>query len=301
MAIISSFFNSVRGDRKYKAEDWAAYFGTLIGNGYFADRAESLKAIPGGGMSVNIRAGKAFVNGYFMWNTEDYVLPISVANGILPRIDRIVVRWSLVNRDITLAVKAGTPSSYPAAPALQRDTEVWELAIADVSVSAGALSITSENISDLRIDKNYCGAVTGMIDQIDTSDFVAQYNAMLDQLREALQNVQEGSAWVMKTGDTMTGPLVIDATSNSTAKSIVRRTMDAGTIELHSSIGEDGVASIVLYGPDNFATPTASIEIKNGSVRIWPELANIRYVSSASEIASVADKQVGDLFVVDAE
>nr|DAQ05226.1 MAG TPA: hypothetical protein [Caudoviricetes sp.] len=31
----SSFFNSVSGDRKYKAEDWASYFASFIGNGVY--------------------------------------------------------------------------------------------------------------------------------------------------------------------------------------------------------------------------------------------------------------------------
>ena len=31
----SSFFNSVSHDRTYKAEDWAEYFASFIGNGVF--------------------------------------------------------------------------------------------------------------------------------------------------------------------------------------------------------------------------------------------------------------------------
>lgn len=31
----SSFFNSVSHDRTYKAEDWAEYFASFIGNGRF--------------------------------------------------------------------------------------------------------------------------------------------------------------------------------------------------------------------------------------------------------------------------
>ena len=43
MAEKSSFFNSVSGDRKYKAEDWASYFGALIGNGVFPNPATNLQ------------------------------------------------------------------------------------------------------------------------------------------------------------------------------------------------------------------------------------------------------------------
>ena len=33
MAERGSFFNSVSGDRKYSAEDWAAYFASFVSNG----------------------------------------------------------------------------------------------------------------------------------------------------------------------------------------------------------------------------------------------------------------------------
>ena len=43
----SSFFNSVGGDRKYKAEDWAEYFGSFIGNGVFAILRAAMRGADG--------------------------------------------------------------------------------------------------------------------------------------------------------------------------------------------------------------------------------------------------------------
>ena len=205
MAIFSSFFNSVGGDRKYKAEDWAAYFGKFIGNGFFADYLSALQITAGSAMAITVRPGACFINGYMMENTDDYTLTIDTADGILSRVDRVVVRWSLTDRNIMPVVKKGTPSASPVAPALQRDAEAWELSLATVTVEAGVLSIANTNIHDTRLDATVCGAVTGLIDQIDMAEFAIQYREMLEQLRETLANVQEGSAWVMKTGDTMTG------------------------------------------------------------------------------------------------
>ena len=72
MAEKSSFFNSVSGDRKYKAEDWASYFGTLIGNGVFPNPATNLQVVPGAsGLTVTVNAGKAWINGYYYYNTDD--------------------------------------------------------------------------------------------------------------------------------------------------------------------------------------------------------------------------------------
>lgn len=181
MAEKSSFFNSVSGDRKYKAEDWASYFGTLIGNGVFPNPATNLQVVPGAsGLTVTVHAGKAWINGYYYNNTDDLTLTLPTPDGSKKRIDRIVVRWSLSDRKISAAVKSGTAATNPSAAVLQRDSDVYELAIADVLVGVAATSITSASITDRRYDSTLCGVVTGTVQQIDTSAFDAQVQSFLD-------------------------------------------------------------------------------------------------------------------------
>lgn len=181
MAEKSSFFNSVSGDRKYKAEDWASYFGALIGNGVFPNPATNLQVVPGAsGLTVTVHAGKAWINGYYYNNTDDLTLTLPTPDGSKKRIDRIVVRWSLSDRKISAAVKSGTAATNPSAAVLQRDSDVYELAIADVLVGVAATSITSASITDRRYDSSLCGVVTGTVQQIDTSAFAAQVQSFLD-------------------------------------------------------------------------------------------------------------------------
>lgn len=181
MAEKSSFFNSVSGDRKYKAEDWASYFGALIGNGVFPNPATNLQVVPGvSGLTVTVHAGKAWINGYYYNNTDDLTLTLPTPDGSKKRIDRIVVRWSLSDRKISAAVKSGTAATNPAAAVLQRDSDVYELAIADVLVGVAATSLSSTSITDRRYDSTLCGVVTGTVQQIDTSAFDAQVQSFLD-------------------------------------------------------------------------------------------------------------------------
>lgn len=181
MAEKSSFFNSVSGDRKYKAEDWASYFGTLIGNGVFPNPATNLQVVPGAsGLTVTVHAGKAWINGYYYNNTDDLTLTLPTPDGSKKRIDRIVVRWSLSDRKISAAVKSGTAATNPSAAVLQRDSDVYELAIADVLVGVAATSLSSASITDRRYDSTMCGVVTGTVQQIDTSAFAAQVQSFLD-------------------------------------------------------------------------------------------------------------------------
>lgn len=173
----SSFFNSVSGDRKYKAEDWASYFGSFIGNGVFPVPSTGLQVVAGSGMQVTVKAGKAWINGYFYNNTSDLSLTLATADGVLNRIDRIVVRWDLTNRVISVKAKSSSYSASPTAPAVERDADIYELAIADVYVGAGVTAITGSSITDKRLDSAVCGVVAGLVDTIDTTAFNAQLEA----------------------------------------------------------------------------------------------------------------------------
>lgn len=173
----SSFFNSVSHDRTYKAEDWADYFASFIGNGVFPVPSTGLQVVSDSGMNVAVKTGKAWINGYFYNNTSDLAITIGTADGQLNRIDRIVVRWDLTNRIISAEVKSSAFSASPTAPALQRDADIFELALADVYVGAGVTAITQSNITDQRLNTSLCGIVAAVVDQIDTEAFNAQLQA----------------------------------------------------------------------------------------------------------------------------
>lgn len=163
--ITSSFFNSVAGDRKYDASKFAEYFASFIGNGVFPEPANGLQveAQLTPDMTVTVKAGKVWINGYIMINDDDYILTIEPADGLLNRIDRIVARYDVVDREIRIEVKKGTFASSPVAPTLQRDADSYELALADIVVNAGVVSILEANITDLRKDKELCGLVDSLI------------------------------------------------------------------------------------------------------------------------------------------
>ena len=173
----SSFFNSVSHDRTYKAEDWAEYFASFIGNGVFPVPSTGLQVVVDSGMNLLLKAGKAWINGYFYNNTSDLSIEIGTADGQLNRIDRIVVRWDLTNRIISAEVKSSAYSASPTAPTLQRDADIYELALADVYVGAGVTTITQSSITDLRLDTTVCGVVAAVVEQIDTEAFNTQLQA----------------------------------------------------------------------------------------------------------------------------
>jgi hypothetical protein len=179
-------FNSIldgegNPDRAVKAEDWAWYFSTFIGNGVFPNPSDGLQVFADTGMSVYVADGFGFINGYAFRNPSDYSVTIPTADGSLGRIDRIVLRWSLTNRLIEIALLTGTVAATPVAPELTRNSDTYELALADISVGAGVTQITQSMITDRRGDDDICGIVVGLVDQIDWETLVAQLNAFMTE------------------------------------------------------------------------------------------------------------------------
>ena len=193
MAIRSGFFNSVNGDRKYDASKFAEYFASFIGNGVFPNPSTGLQVTANNDMTITVKAGKAWINGYIIINDDDYIFQLEPADGVLSRIDRIVARYDTVDREIRLEVKKGTFASSPVAPSLQRDADAYELGIADIYIGKGVISITQANITDLRLNNEVCGVVHGLVDQVDTTTIFNQYQAWFNDITSGTE--QEIADW----------------------------------------------------------------------------------------------------------
>ena len=159
----SGFFNSSGGDRVYSATDFAAYFGRLVSNGIFYASGTNLQVTPGSGMALSVAAGSAWINGYSYENTDSLTLNLATASGVNPRIDRVVVRFSAVERRIYLATLTGTPAETPTAPVLTRSNDTYELGVSDILVPKGSVTITALNISDTRLNTLLCGLVNSLV------------------------------------------------------------------------------------------------------------------------------------------
>ncbi len=187
------FFNSVDNDRVYGCDAFNDWFKPLVSNGIFmAQNSSALQVYASTGMQVSVRAGQGRFNGY--WFESDAVenVTISTADVTMPRIDRIVIRVSNTNRNITIGVKKGTVGTNPVAPALTRNESTYEYSLAQVRVNAGTTAITQSNITDERLNANVCGSVTGLINQIDTTTLGIQFESALQEKIDAFDvNVEQ--------------------------------------------------------------------------------------------------------------
>lgn len=165
MAQNSGFFNAFLSggvyDRTYDANDYCDNLASIIKSGVVNSSYNDLKVSAYSGMTIAVGYGRAWINGHWYFNDTQYTgLTIETApSGNNFRIDRVVLRLdtSTAVRSIELAVLKGTAAASPVAPALTRGGNIYELALADITVRAGAISITNSDIKDKRADGNVCG------------------------------------------------------------------------------------------------------------------------------------------------
>ena len=195
MAERSGFFDAhlVNGeyDRVYLAESFARYFASFIGNGIFGGKSNELmvQQKASADMSVRVLSGQAWINGYWYENDDELSLAIDIADGVLNRIDLVVLRWYNSERVIRLVIKKGTPATNASAPTIQRTADFYELKIAQIYVKAGATKITQADIVDTRLDNSVCGLVHGVVQQFDTTEFGKQIDSFIENF-EATNNAR---------------------------------------------------------------------------------------------------------------
>lgn len=191
----SGFFNStITGydeegqpifDRAEDATFFAKYFSQFVGNGVYADPGDCLMVQAGTGLMVTVRPGTCFINGYTGWLESAETLTLDAAHSILNRIDLIVVRYDGVNRDISLKYIKGTEANTPVPPDIERTdvggSDVYDLELAQIYVSARATAVTQANITDMRLDNTVCGIVASPVEHLDTSKVNAQLTAAFEQ------------------------------------------------------------------------------------------------------------------------
>lgn len=174
MAEYFRFFNSSEGDpREYTASEFAEYFSQFLSDGLYAqDGNTGLKVTAGTGLNVKVAPGYAFIRGYLYKNDATINIALDPADSMLNRIDRVVLRFDEVAREIKVSLKKGTFSSTPQPPAIEVTDTVKELTLAQVIINAGASSVTS--ITDERF-KETCGLVE-ILASIPLNDFMNQWN-----------------------------------------------------------------------------------------------------------------------------
>ncbi|WP_217580433.1 hypothetical protein [Lysinibacillus sp. GbtcB16] len=228
-------------------------------------------------MTTSVKAGKGWINGYFIVNDGDYVLKHDNADGLLKRIDRVVMKLNHVKREIEVLIKKGTFASSPVAPTLQRDADAYELALADVLINNGATQITQSNITDQRLNSTLCGIVHGTVNQVDTTTIFNQYQSWFNDIKGSVAGEldiwkdaqeQEFLTWFESIKDILDGDVAGNLASRiaSLEQGLANHIADVSHIKWIETVG--GTANALT------ATDTEITSYKNGLAVSFPATSN---------------------------
>lgn len=139
-----------RGDKAQDAEFFAEFFSDIIGNGVRPSPSSTFQVLPQSGMQVQMRPGKCYIKGHMAWDKEAETLTVTAGTTVYA-----VFRFNAASEDITRLLSES----------VQRSGSIYDLAVARITVPAGAVEVTDDMIEDLRSDPDYCGYVQKITDE----------------------------------------------------------------------------------------------------------------------------------------
>lgn len=175
-------------DREYMADDFARYFRAFISSGLFMEENTSLQVLANDDMTVTLHPGKMIIDGYRYDAVGEIIIPISPADGLLDRIDRIAITWSRADRDIHCTIQEGEFGYEPVAPECRRSAEFRDYVVADIYVAANSISIKQSAITDQRLNSEVCGLAAPFM-SVDTTFIFNQLQAFYKE------TVQDNTIW----------------------------------------------------------------------------------------------------------
>ena len=204
MAEIKSFPNN---QDVYVGAEWVMKWLHGRTSGVFGAENNLATSIVPDTMSVQVSDGVGWLSndkgdGIVFWNDNEQTngskltLTHDVADGVLDRIDRVVVTWETTNYVAlpTISILKGTASSNPVAPSLTNNNIQRQISLAKVSIPAGTVSLSPTMLTDERLDVSVCGIVTETI-KIDTTTMQSQFEALLEAIQNELAGIVGGTGF----------------------------------------------------------------------------------------------------------
>lgn len=260
MAQKYGFFNSVNSDRVYDASDVAKFLSKFFTNGVFNN---TLQVTANDNMTVSVSTGSANINGYVYENTDTLTLDIDEADGTLNRIDSVVIRLDLTNRQITAMILEGEYANTPSQPNIVRSGSIYDLRLANILVETGTTRIITSLITDTRLSDD-CGNVVSTVQYLSTEEIFVQYQKWFESWFANLQDQLD---------DNQAGHLQneIDTTNTNANRLLTALGLATNTYDSTSTYA---VGDLVIYNNAIYKCTTAIITAEEWNETNW-ELVNI--------------------------
>lgn len=173
MTVVSGFYNSVNGDRKYDADAFGRLFEGVIRDGVFLSVGDQFKVSLDSGMRLKIGTGKAWCIRTWAYNDQPMTTTLADADQSEDRIDLVCLEFDRRDnvRNTDIRVVKGEPRYDPVRPVYVKDPDRVQLPLAFVTVRAKATSIVPTDIAYV-VGTDYCPFVVGVNGTISLGQYI---------------------------------------------------------------------------------------------------------------------------------
>lgn len=197
MAVITYPLNNM----DFSAEDVGIYNSTRT-TGIFAGD-DFGATLTGNNNTITVGAGMAWMRlnkffGVAVAMKTQTAVDMGLPDTNLPRIDAVILKFDANKSATELTVKKGTAGSTPTAPAVTRTEAVHEIHLYQVRREPSATAITASKVTDLRLSATHCGLMADAVSSVDTAAINAQVKALIQELEDALEDVEDQTYYASK-------------------------------------------------------------------------------------------------------
>lgn len=197
MAFSYGFFDSVNGDRKYTALEMSSIFDGVITDGVLPDYLEEFAVVPGNGLSLVVKSGRAWFDHTWNYNSSNLLLYINEADRVLTRYDAVVLEVNK-ERDVranTIKLITGNPSTSPTRPQLANTKYVKQYALAYIQIDPKVTTIEAGKIQNMVGTPNTPYA-TSELTATDISAVFMQWQGEFEEWYETVKHITSGESIV---------------------------------------------------------------------------------------------------------
>lgn len=118
------------------------------------------------------------------------VIDVGVADDLNDRIDVVAIQFDANENETKIVVKHGDPVlTNPQIPEINRSGGLFELYLCSIYRTAGKTAISASDVTDLRLNPDYCGLMADSVTKIDTSMIESQVTELIDFLKSQIDDL----------------------------------------------------------------------------------------------------------------
>lgn len=180
-------------DRAVDASMYRRLMSKYFTTGVFPDDTDSAFKVLAFDKNIIVKKGSANINGVYAELEEDVTINIT---DYISSSNTVTLAVALRNDDTLSArkttVQIVTNRTNQLVPPTRNST-IYDIYIAKVELEPNAITVYQSDITDLRLNTEYCGVVTATVKGVDTTTFYDQFQGALDRFLETVQSAIDGT------------------------------------------------------------------------------------------------------------